>query len=997
MLDAGRGGVKGAALQSFRRQSPASCAWTLLRQAKVKEAGKNGEALLVNVSAPNEMGASKLLRLRIEAESFNLLTAATPFQSVVLPSLNTSHWLDKVSMEPSPGPTTWAQVVQGAGGRPTEVRFFVRLQALFEQMLEMAHSPPQLFECHWRFVQGLCPPAPEISLPVPINSTDVDGTGEELTPTQFVLPLLPHQRRSLSWMLRRERSSDLYVCEQRRDEPVGCSNTDLRVELRLDQAFDIRGGLLCDPVGSGKTATVLALIARSREGDSGPHRTETSCSPAQGVLIAATLVLCPANVHSHWLEEAQKFCAGALQILALRTVSELRRATPARLAAADLVVVPYELLADPEYRELETPLSVFTPRPPKEQDALTPRAADAAATPRYAAAMPPLPPNSARERCRKSTRSYGGGQALEAYRWRRVVLDELQELCAESFTRRLTQNRGMYEAIRRLPAESRWGLSGTPEAFLGSLGSASRCARLLRCELNAQSVLEFVEHFCRQARVSIPVEVHDHICRLEHTADEHAIYLHHIRDHRLPTELCWEYLGNPRAPHELLRTQLQLCSHFLTADEVCAPGAGLTASKVCRDILAVKNHEVAVAAAALQDRQAKLWKVAFRPAMLQNLAKALEDKRREISFPSTVEDPSDSRRKEAQRLLKTIDSHISVLVAQHFPAAFVEACHSATAMLEPAAPPARHTSRAATVGAGSGEVPPPALPKPAKALSGNVHQYAVCLRDQSEALRQAHLRLSEARSSLAFFVRAWEGLGGGAAGRDAVECPVCWSSGEGLEDGLLLRCGHVICGNCAAQLPQKCCPVCRMCFVSLENDAVRFSSLGPRTSAPQTPPVQNREQWGSKLRCVVEVIERIRVEDQGAKAVVFAQWESLRHQLANALAQASVGHELLKGNIFERTRALERFRTDPAIPLLLLSVEDSSSGTNLTVASHVFLLHPMLASSPEEAAALEAQAIGRVRRLGQKRPVHIWRFVTKGTVEEQLCKLMCLEEAGPVC
>merc|ERR1712146_36420 len=60
------------------------------------------------------------------------------------------------------------------------------------------------------------------------------------------------------------------------------------------------------------------------------------------------------------------------------------------------------------------------------------------------------------------------------------------------------------------------------------------------------------------------------------------------------------------------------------------------------------------------------------------------------------------------------------------------------------------------------------------------------------------------------------------------------------------------------------------------------------------------------------------------------------------------------------------------------------SGTNLTAANHVVLVHPMDADSREEAVAFEMQAIGRVKRPGQTRKIHIWRFVTVGTIEEEI-------------
>jgi len=47
-------------------------------------------------------------------------------------------------------------------------------------------------------------------------------------------------------------------------------------------------------------------------------------------------------------------------------------------------------------------------------------------------------------------------------------------------------------------------------------------------------------------------------------------------------------------------------------------------------------------------------------------------------------------------------------------------------------------------------------------------------------------------------------------------------------------------------------------------------------------------------------------------------------------------------------------------------------------------MHPMEAATREEAVAFEMQAVGRVRRPGQQRKIHIWRFVTVGTIEQQI-------------
>merc|ERR1712118_39788 len=72
--------------------------------------------------------------------------------------------------------------------------------------------------------------------------------------------------------------------------------------------------------------------------------------------------------------------------------------------------------------------------------------------------------------------------------------------------------------------------------------------------------------------------------------------------------------------------------------------------------------------------------------------------------------------------------------------------------------------------------------------------------------------------------------------------------------------------------------------------------------------------------------------------------------------------------------------------VLLLSLENDPSGMNLVCANHCLLVHPMSTSDPEQAAAWEEQAIGRICRQGQEKKCHIYRFQTMQTIEEDLFK-----------
>ena len=80
----------------------------------------------------------------------------------------------------------------------------------------------------------------------------------------------------------------------------------------------------------------------------------------------------------------------------------------------------------------------------------------------------------------------------------------------------------------------------------------------------------------------------------------------------------------------------------------------------------------------------------------------------------------------------------------------------------------------------------------------------------------------------------------------------------------------------------------------------------------------------------------------------------------------------------ERADALLDFASDSEIKIFLLSMRAGAVGLTLTAADHCFIL-----DTPQN-AAVEEQAIDRIHRIGQLRPVTVKRFVMKGTVEERI-------------
>ena len=69
--------------------------------------------------------------------------------------------------------------------------------------------------------------------------------------------------------------------------------------------------------------------------------------------------------------------------------------------------------------------------------------------------------------------------------------------------------------------------------------------------------------------------------------------------------------------------------------------------------------------------------------------------------------------------------------------------------------------------------------------------------------------------------------------------------------------------------------------------------------------------------------------------------------------------------------------------VILLSLKNSASGTNLTEATHIFFIEP-INETKNICKAIEGQAIARACRIGQEHKIKLYRLLIKDTVEEQI-------------
>jgi SNF2 family DNA or RNA helicase len=143
-------------------------------------------------------------------------------------------------------------------------------------------------------------------------------------------------------------------------------------------------------------------------------------------------------------------------------------------------------------------------------------------------------------------------------------------------------------------------------------------------------------------------------------------------------------------------------------------------------------------------------------------------------------------------------------------------------------------------------------------------------------------------------------------------------------------------------------------------------------------PGQHAES-SAKVERLLECLDEIASE--GRRALVFSQWTGLLDLVEPWLEKAAIRFERLDGSTRDRAGVVQRFQADDGPPVLLASLKAGGTGLNLTAADHVFLLDPWWNPAAED------QAADRAHRIGQTRPVFVYRLVAKNTVEERILAL----------
>lgn len=137
---------------------------------------------------------------------------------------------------------------------------------------------------------------------------------------------------------------------------------------------------------------------------------------------------------------------------------------------------------------------------------------------------------------------------------------------------------------------------------------------------------------------------------------------------------------------------------------------------------------------------------------------------------------------------------------------------------------------------------------------------------------------------------------------------------------------------------------------------------------------------GAKVQAFADLAAELSAN--GHKTLVFSQFVDFLQLLKAPLDAAGIAYQYLDGSTptGERNRRVAAFQQGEG-DLFLISLKAGGFGLNLTAADYVVITDPWWNPAAED------QAMGRAHRIGQQRPVTVYRLVTKGSIEERIVDL----------
>ncbi len=143
--------------------------------------------------------------------------------------------------------------------------------------------------------------------------------------------------------------------------------------------------------------------------------------------------------------------------------------------------------------------------------------------------------------------------------------------------------------------------------------------------------------------------------------------------------------------------------------------------------------------------------------------------------------------------------------------------------------------------------------------------------------------------------------------------------------------------------------------------------------------IKDEKTGSGKLDSLIELLEEITSE--GHKTIVFSQFSTMLEIVRKELNIREMNGLIIDGSTRNREQILNKFKEEEEQKILLMTLKVGGVGLNLTEADYVIILDPWW--NP----AVELQAIDRTHRIGQTKPVMVYRMISSSTIEEKVLEL----------
>ncbi|KAI9593637.1 SNF2 family N-terminal domain-containing protein [Syncephalis fuscata] len=231
--------------------------------------------------------------------------------------------------------------------------------------------------------------------------------------------------------------------------------------------------------------------------------------------------------------------------------------------------------------------------------------------------------------------------------------------------------------------------------------------------------------------------------------------------------------------------------------------------------------------------------------------------------------------------------------------------------------------------------------------------------------------------------------------KDVLVCGIC---NDEPEDPIISKCKHVFCREDANQYISSCIeelPLCPVCYARLTLDLSQPTyELPMQNSQSVRRSIVNQidmNNWRSstKIEALVEELDALRRRDSSLKSLIFSQFTGFLDLVQWRLNRAGYRCCRLDGRMgpMQRDAVIQAFMTKPENTIFLVSLKAGGIALNLTEASQVFIMDPWW--NP----AVEDQAMDRIHRLGQYRPIRVTRLIVENSIESRIVQLQEKKQA----